>query len=73
VQEGFEEQLPHRALARLQSVNTADQRCADRNGLSCPTAATLDAMDHVGMMAQFSAFTARTPTPGSDGCGRFQT
>jgi len=61
VQEGFEEQLSHRALIRLQSVNMADRRCAGRNGLSCPTTATLEAMDRVGMMAKFSSYICSHP------------
>ena len=60
-QEGFEGQLSRRAQRRLQSVNTAGRRCADVNGLSCPTTATLEAMDRLGMMARFSSYLCSHP------------
>ena len=61
VQEGFEEHLSHRALTRLESANRAPQRCADSNGLSCQTTVTLETMDRVGMMKDFSSYICSHP------------
>jgi len=62
-QETFEASMSHRARVRLRSANTAERRCADRNGLSCPTTATLEAMDRVGMMARFSSYICSHASP----------
>lgn len=60
-QEGFEVRLSRSALARLQSANMATRRCAGRNGLSCQTTVTLEAMDRVGMMAKFTSYVCTSP------------
>ena len=40
---------------RLAAVNRADRLCAGRNGLSCPTTATLAAFIKRGLMRDFAA------------------
>jgi hypothetical protein len=61
VQEGFEQHLSHRASARLKSANDADRRCAGRDGLSCPTVATLDAIKRANLMKNFESYICSHP------------
>jgi len=57
----FEAQLPHRARSRLQAANTAERRCADRDGLACPTTATLETIRRIGLMARFASYICSHP------------
>lgn len=62
-QEGFEKRLPPGASVRLEMANGAHRRCAGRNGLSCPVAATLEAMERVGLMESFADYICTHPNP----------
>lgn len=62
-QETFEDQLPSASRQRLASVNLSARQCAGRDGLSCPTTETLDAMAKVNMLAKFVRFACRHPQP----------
>jgi hypothetical protein len=61
VQEKFEGQLPHRTVARLKSADDADIRCVGKDGLSCRTTATLDAISRVSLMSQFTSYICAHP------------
>ncbi|MCC4619250.1 hypothetical protein LL965_03845 [Xanthomonas cassavae CFBP 4642] len=50
-QETFEDQLAPHDRARLDAADTAAARCADRNGLTYPVEATLDALQRTHLLA----------------------
>lgn len=62
-QEAFEESLSPEARKRLASVNMTERRCASRNGLSCPTTATLEAMEKANLLSPFSPFVCSHKAP----------
>jgi len=62
-QETFEAQLSPKSRKLLARVNQASTRCAGRDGLSCPTSATLDAMARAKMLAAFGDFACQHPQP----------
>lgn len=62
-QQSFEESLAPDARKRLASINTADKRCASRNGLSCLTTATLAAVETSKLLASFSRFVCSHWSP----------
>jgi hypothetical protein len=62
-QETFIERLPARDRKRLASVNQAGRRCADRNGLACPTTATLEAMGKTDLLNRFADYVCASADP----------
>ena len=74
VEQDFIGSLSSAEQAKLAASNAADQRCAGRNGLSCATTATLEALTHRHLTRRFAAFvcashaidaTSATPSPSS--------
>lgn len=63
LQDDFERGLSQRDRARLASVNTADRRCANRNGLACQTSTTLAAMQTTRLVPRFAAYVCAHRVP----------
>lgn len=63
-QERFEEDaLSPQERARLAAANTADMRCANENGVTCPATATLEAMRKAQLMPRFADYLCAHPDP----------
>jgi len=62
-QESFEEILSPGNLARLNAANVEEQRCANRDGLSCPVTATLEAMEKTHELRRFARFACSHEAP----------
>jgi len=63
IQEDFENSLPRTTQLRLRSVNRAEQKCSGSNGLSCQTAATLEAFARSGLESSFASYICSHPNP----------
>jgi len=63
IQEDFENSLPRATQLRLKSVNRAEQKCSGSNGLSCQTAATLEAFARSGLESSFASYICSHPNP----------
>lgn len=64
-QEGFEEWISPTLEKRLTAANRQNDRCAHRNGLSCPTVETLAAMERTNILPAFASFACAYPQPGA--------
>jgi hypothetical protein len=62
-QEAFMERLSVRDRTRLASANEAERRCANRDGLACPTTATLEAMRKTKLLSRFAAYVCIPSKP----------
>jgi hypothetical protein len=62
-QEGFEDALSAQERARLDAANTADTRCANENGVTCPAIATLEAMRKAQLISRFADYLCAHPDP----------
>lgn len=63
LQDDFVRSLSRRDRARLASVNTAERRCANRNGLGCQTAATMGAMQTTHLVPRFARYVCTHQVP----------
>ncbi len=63
LQDGFERSLSRRDRARLAAVDTADRRCANRDGLACQTSATMGAMQTSRLVPRFAGYVCTHRVP----------
>jgi hypothetical protein len=62
-QERFQEQLSPKLSKQLAAANRQERHCAGRNGLSCPTVETLNAMVRTRLLRPFVAFACSHQQP----------
>ncbi|MGC5798835.1 hypothetical protein [Sphingomonas sp. NFX23] len=63
LQDGFERNLSRLDRARLAAINTADRRCAHRDGLACQTSATMGAMQTTRLVSRFASYVCAHRVP----------
>ena len=61
IEEDFIAAQRRRVRHRISAVDAGPARCAGRDGLSCPTMATLDAFAATGTLDRFAVFACAAP------------
>jgi len=62
-EEAYEAQLSKPSARRLKAADAGESHCAGRDGLSCPTTATLAALEKTRLIGEFAAFACSHDVP----------